>query len=163
MTVISRTRGIFGFVRVYANVIPVKLTPFHIVQLRGCGYVSLSIQTNTRICTCIGVLVKGSNILYTPKIIYIYICISLDSVDTESTIFENCQFLTYAFIRSSYFGLSSSLSCRVASMDIPDPLSPLLSIIHRSGRSSGLHPVSYSCCMYVRAGLPAFAWPWWEG
>ena len=28
-----------------------------------------------------------------------------------------------------------------------------------SGRSSGLHPVSsYSCCMYVRTGRPAFAW-----
>ena len=30
-----------------------------------------------------------------------------------------------------------------------------------SGRSSGLHPVSsYSCCMYVRGGRPAFAWPY---
>ena len=30
-----------------------------------------------------------------------------------------------------------------------------------SGRSSGLHPVSsYSCCMYVRAGRPAFAQPY---
>ena len=29
------------------------------------------------------------------------------------------------------------------------------------GRSSGLHPVSlHSCCMYVRAGHPAFAWPY---
>ena len=29
------------------------------------------------------------------------------------------------------------------------------------GRSSGLHPVSsYSCCMYVRTGRPAFAWPY---
>ena len=29
------------------------------------------------------------------------------------------------------------------------------------GRSSGLHPVSLqSCCMYVRAGHPAFAWPY---
>ena len=28
-----------------------------------------------------------------------------------------------------------------------------------SGRSSRLHPVSsHSCCMYVRAGHPAFAW-----
>ena len=28
------------------------------------------------------------------------------------------------------------------------------------GRSSGLHPESsHSCCMYVRAGRPAFAWP----
>ena len=30
-----------------------------------------------------------------------------------------------------------------------------------SGRTSGLHPVSsHSCCMYVRAGRPAFAWPY---
>ena len=30
-----------------------------------------------------------------------------------------------------------------------------------SGRSSGLHPVSsHSCCMYVRAGRPAFSWPY---
>ena len=30
-----------------------------------------------------------------------------------------------------------------------------------SGRSSGLHPVSsHSCCMYVRAGRLAFAWPY---
>ena len=30
-----------------------------------------------------------------------------------------------------------------------------------SGRSSGLHPVSsYICYMYVRAGRPAFAWPY---
>ena len=29
------------------------------------------------------------------------------------------------------------------------------------GRSSGIHPVSsHSCCMYVRAGRPAFAWPY---
>ena len=30
-----------------------------------------------------------------------------------------------------------------------------------SGRSSGLHAVSsHSCCMYVRAGRPSFAWPY---
>ena len=30
-----------------------------------------------------------------------------------------------------------------------------------SGRSSGLHPISsHSCCMYVRAGHPAFDWPY---
>ena len=29
------------------------------------------------------------------------------------------------------------------------------------GRSSELHPVSsHSCCMYVRAGRPSFAWPY---
>ena len=32
-----------------------------------------------------------------------------------------------------------------------------------SGRSSGLHPISsHSCCMYVWAGHPAFAWPYVE-
>ena len=30
-----------------------------------------------------------------------------------------------------------------------------------SGRSSGVHPVSsHSCCMWVPAGRPAFAWPY---
>ena len=30
-----------------------------------------------------------------------------------------------------------------------------------SGRSSGLHPISsHSCCIYVLAGHPAFAWPY---
>ena len=30
-----------------------------------------------------------------------------------------------------------------------------------SGKSSGLHPVSsHTCCIYVRAGLPAFARPY---
>ena len=30
-----------------------------------------------------------------------------------------------------------------------------------SGRSSGLHPVSsHSCCVYVQAGRPTFAWPY---
>ena len=30
-----------------------------------------------------------------------------------------------------------------------------------SGRSSRLHPISsHSCCMYVQAGRPAFAWPY---
>ena len=39
-------------------------------------------------------------------------------------------------------------------------LSTSLSFI-ASGRSWGLHPVSsHSCCMYVRAGRPAFNWPY---
>ena len=59
-------------------------------------------------------------------------------------------------IYNSY--ISSSSSC-ATSTDIPDPLSPLFPIVHR--RSSGLHPVSsHSCCMYVRAGRPAFSRPY---
>ena len=40
---------------------------------------------------------------------------------------------TYFFIWKNviFFLSSSSSSCRAASMDIPDPLSPLLPIIHR--------------------------------
>ena len=53
--------------------------------------------------------------------------------------------------------LISSSSCGAVSADIPDPLSPLLPIFHRRW----LHPVSsHSCCMYVRAGRPAFARPY---
>ena len=57
---------------------------------------------------------------------------------------------------------SSSSSCRAVSTDIPDPLSPRLPVSFiASVRSSGLHPVSsHSCCMYVRAGRPAFDWPY---
>ena len=56
---------------------------------------------------------------------------------------------------------SSSSSCRTISTDISDPLSPPL--LYRQlllAGPSGLHPVSaQSCCMYVRAGRPAFVRP----
>ena len=56
---------------------------------------------------------------------------------------------------------SSSSSCHAASTDIPDPLSPLLPIVHRLWQVSGLLPVSsHSRCMYLRAGRPAFARPY---
>ena len=64
----------------------------------------------------------------------------------------------YMYRILSIFNISSPSSCRAASTDIPDPLSPLLSA---SGRYPGLHPVSsHSCCMYVRASRPAFSWPY---
>ena len=55
-----------------------------------------------------------------------------------------------------------SSSCRAASTDIPDTLSLHVSLSFIApGRSSGLYPVSsHSCCMYVRAGRPAFDWPY---
>ena len=72
------------------------------------------------------------------------------------------------FFLNECISSSSSSSCRAASTDIPDPLSLSLSLsLHvslsfiASDRSSGLHPVSsHSCCMYVRAGRPAFDWPY---
>ena len=70
-------------------------------------------------------------------------------------------YIIYMIYRQIVCKLSSSSSCCAASTDIPDPLSPLLPIVLASGRSSGLHPVlSQSCCMYVQAGRPAFAWPY---
>ena len=56
---------------------------------------------------------------------------------------------------------SSSSSCRAACTDIPDPLSPLLPIIHRLWQVFRAIS-SHSCCMYVQAGRPAFAWPYAE-
>ena len=67
---------------------------------------------------------------------------------------------SFLLFLNRYFTLKGTSSCCAASTDIPDPHSPLLPII-TSGRSSGLHPVSsQSCCMYVRAGCPAFARPY---
>ena len=61
-----------------------------------------------------------------------------------------------------YIYISSSSSCRAASTEYPDPLSLHVSrSFIASDRSLGLHPVSsHSCCMYVRAGRPAFDWPY---
>ena len=69
-----------------------------------------------------------------------------------------CTFSIYIYI---YIYISSS-SCRATSTDIPDPLSLHFSLSFIAfGRSSGLHPVSsHSCSMFVRAGRPAFAWPY---
>ena len=60
-----------------------------------------------------------------------------------------------------YIYISSSSSCCAASTDIPDPLSPLLPIIHCLRQVFKTTSVSsHSCCMYVWAGNPAFAWPY---
>ena len=49
---------------------------------------------------------------------------------------------------------------RLARISLTLSLHVTLSFI-ASGRSSGLHPVSsHSCCMNVRAGCPAFDWPY---
>ena len=88
-----------------------------------------------------------------------------DEFEIDWLILTACQLVSdYSFqeFRKTVCIVSSSSSCRTASTDIPDPLSPLLPIIFiASGRSSGLHPVSaHSCCMYVRDGRPTFAWPY---
>ena len=57
--------------------------------------------------------------------------------------------------------LLESSSCCAASTDIPDPLSPLIPIIHLFWQVLRVTSVSsHSCCMYVRAGHPAFARPY---
>ena len=83
--------------------------------------------------------------------------------------YSGCYSIPYFFLNHSciyiyiYIGCGSRISYhhyhhyRAASTDIPDPLSPLLPIIHRFWHvDSGLS--SHNCCMYVRAGRPAFAW-----
>ena len=62
---------------------------------------------------------------------------------------------------SIVYWLCTSSSCRAASTDSPYPLSPCLLSFIASGRSSELYPISsHSCCMNVRAGHPAFDWPY---
>ena len=59
------------------------------------------------------------------------------------------------FVVRFLFEENTSSSCCATGTDIPDPLSPLLTIVHRLWwifRATSSH----SCCMYVRAGRPAF-------
>ena len=63
-----------------------------------------------------------------------------------------------------YCKSSSSSSCRAASKDIPDPLSPLLPIVHHLWHvfraTSRILTYLLYVCMYVRAGHLAFARPY---
>ena len=69
---------------------------------------------------------------------------------------------TFVWNFQVFLSSSSSSSRRAASTDIPDPfraISPYRSSPLEG--SSRLHPVSlHSCCMYVRAGRPAFPRPY---
>ena len=59
-----------------------------------------------------------------------------------------------------YIYISHHHVVRLARISLTLSLHVSLSLI-ASGRSSGLHPISsHSCCMYVRAGRPAFDWPY---
>ena len=81
-----------------------------------------------------------------------HLTVCQNSVSFKNVINKMCLLIIYT--SSS----SSSSSCRVASTNIPDPLSPLLPIIHRLWQVfRATSRSSHSCCMYVRAGRLAFA------
>ena len=66
----------------------------------------------------------------------------------------------YRYIYDEYIFHHHHHVMRLARISQTLPLHVSLSFI-ASGRSSGLHPVSsHSCCMNVRAGRPAFDWPY---
>ena len=71
------------------------------------------------------------------------------------------QVLVFIHYICVYISSSSSSLCRAAkriSLTLSRHFSQSFIAF---GRSSGLLPVSsHSCCMYVRAGRPAFAWPY---
>ena len=74
----------------------------------------------------------------------------------DSVSFNQIRLNIYRYISSS-----SSSSCRAGSTDIPDPLSPLLPIVHHLRQVFRATSVSsHSYRMYVRAGRPAFARPY---
>ena len=63
-------------------------------------------------------------------------------------------------VRENFIIIIIIISCRQHRHTWPSLTTSPLSFIP-SGRSSGLHPVSsHSCCMYVRAGRPAFSRPY---
>ena len=83
-------------------------------------------------------------------------CNSIGNFQESATILNTCtkkSLETYwRHLDLHYVALSAQISLTLSRH------TSLLSIA--SGRSSGLHPVSsQSCCMYVRAGRPAFARP----
>ena len=82
------------------------------------------------------------NIEYSGTYIYIYICVCV---------------CVYIYHHHHHHVV------RLAQISLTLSLHVSLSFI-ASGRSSRLHPVSsHSCCMYVRAGRPAFDWPYAGG
>ena len=91
-----------------------------------------------------------------------------------STFYQDypCHFIPKSFFSASNYGFNWLLTIINYYHHDHDHVVPLartsltlsrhfsLSFI-ASGRSSEIHPVSsHSCCMYVRAGHPAFAWPY---
>ena len=70
-------------------------------------------------------------------------------------------FVGYSMPNSVYTNIhsSSSSSCRAASTNIPDPLSPLLPIVHRFSQVLRATSRILTELLSVRAGRPAFAQP----
>ena len=83
---------------------------------------------------------------------------NLEILDADDEMEKLCKKLDVLFLRE----LKPPSSCRAASMDIPDSLSPLLPIIHRLWQvfRATSHILIAAVCMYVRAGRPAFARPY---
>ena len=97
--------------------------------------------------------------------IYIYVCVCVcvcvwlnnTHTHTHTHIHTHTYIYTYIYILGIHHHHHVEPLARI-SLILTRHFS--LSLI-ASGRSSGLHPVSsLSCCMYVRAGRPAFARPY---
>ena len=86
---------------------------------------------------------------------FFYTFLYLLGPTTMSGTSENfCKF------KFSFFSFHHHHDVRLARISLTLSLHVSLSFI-AFGRSSGLHPVSsHSCCVYVRAGRPAFDWPY---
>ena len=79
--------------------------------------------------------------------LYVFVCIDIFGGTFSPILSHRNHHHPHHVVRLA--GISLTLSLHVS-----------LSFI-ASGWSSGLHPVSsHNCCMYVRAGRPAFDWPY---
>ena len=115
------------------------------LYINECVCVCVCVRVRVWTCLCVKVSeksVKTQTFLHKPVEYFIRIC--------EEVLYIFCGHYIYIYYRVvPPARISLTLSRHFS-----------LSFI-ASGRSSGLHPVSsQSCCMYVRAGRPAFAWPY---
>ena len=114
-------------------------------------YIYIYIYINVHICIHIYVCIYMYFIY-----MYIYICIYICILYIYICIYI-CIYIYVFYIYICIYYHHHVV--RLARISLTLSLHVSLSFI-ASGRSSGLHPVSsHSCCMYVRAGRPAFDWP----
>ena len=120
-------------------------------------YIHICICTHTHIYIYIYTYVYSHMYIHIYLYIHIYMHVSISILYIYI-----CYIHTYVYTYiPRYIHISSSSSCRAARSDIPDPLSPLLPIVHRLQWVFGATSVSsYSCCKYVRVGRPAFTRPY---
>ena len=123
----------------------------HIYIYCECVYVSMFVH----VCMCEYIHIK----MYI-QIISIYNSLHRKNIHLYARYIHCTQYISLSIYIYIYIYHHHHDDVRLARISLTLSLHVSLSFI-AFGRSSGLHPVSsHSCCMNVRAGRPAFDWPY---